>query len=76
MKNIEIIEGDALEEIKNQISKIKNANQKSKIIKNLKIVGNIPYYITGYLFRILGDLEQKPELIVYLSKRSGGTRLR
>jgi 16S rRNA (adenine1518-N6/adenine1519-N6)-dimethyltransferase len=63
-KNIEIIQGDALKEIKNQISKIKMTNQKFKIIQNLKIVGNIPYYITGYLFRILGELKNKPELIV------------
>lgn len=74
-KNIEIIEGDALKEIKNQILKSKNANQKLKVIKNLKIVGNIPYYITGYLFRILGELENKPSLIVLLIQKEVAERI-
>src|SRR3989304_2926711 len=74
-KNIEIIEGDALKEIKNQISKIKITNQNSKIIKNLKIVGNIPYYITGYLLRILGELENKPSLIVLTIQKEVAQRV-
>src|SRR3989344_4564051 len=32
-------------------------------IKNFKLVGNIPYYITGKLLRILSELAKKPELI-------------
>jgi len=74
-KNVEIFEGDALKEIKNQILKIKIANQKSKIIENLKIVGNIPYYITGYLLRILGDSEIKPSLIVLLIQKEVAERI-
>ena len=31
---------------------------------NYKVVGNIPYYITGKLLRVLGELDRKPELIV------------
>ncbi len=54
-KNIEIIEGDALKVLPRLI-------QNSEFrIKNYKIVGNIPYYITGYLFRILGGLEYSEE---------------
>jgi len=74
-KNLEIIEGDALTEIKYQISKIKNTNKKSKIIKNLKIVGNIPYYITGYLLRILSELECKPSLIVFTLQKEVAERV-
>lgn len=80
-KNTEIIEGDALKEVKNQISKIaiyfflNNKGQKSKIIENLKIVGNIPYYITGYLFRILGELENKPSSIVFLIQKEVAERI-
>ncbi len=86
-ENIEIIEGDALKEIKNQISKIKiipssgtefaigQTNQNSKIIKNFKIAGNIPYYITGYLLRILGELENKPSLIVLLIQKEVAERV-
>lgn len=75
LKNIEIIQGDVLKEIKNQISKIKTTNQKSKIIKNLKIVGNIPYYITGYLLRILGELGNKPSLIVLTIQKEVAERI-
>ncbi len=86
-KNTEIIEGDALKEIKNQISKIKAApnnktkfaakqtNQNSKIIENLKIAGNIPYYITGYLLRILAELERKPSLIVLTIQKEVAQRI-
>ncbi len=74
-KNIEIIQGNALEEIKNQISKIKNTNQKSKIIKNLKIVGNIPYYITGRLLRIIFELENKPSIIVLMLQKEVAERI-
>lgn len=62
-KNIEIIQGDAL-----KILPELKAN-------NYKIVGNIPYYITGYLFRILGELEQKPSLIVLLIQKEVAERI-
>lgn len=57
-KNVKIIEGDALK----ILPKIpKNQNLKPK---TYKIVGNIPYYITGYLLRIIGELKNKPSLII------------
>lgn len=60
---IEIIEGDVL-----------------KILPKLpatsyKLVGNIPYYITGYLFRILGELEHKPRAIVLLIQKEVAERV-
>src|SRR3989338_3123461 len=54
--NLEIVGGDALKIIPELIS-----NQQSAI-SNYKIVGNIPYYITGKLLRILGVLMLQKEV--------------
>ncbi len=61
-KNVEIIEGDALKVFPFPI-------------QNYKIVGNIPYYITGYLFRILGELKNKPSLIVLMIQKEVAERV-
>ncbi len=45
---------------------------KSKIYK---LVGNIPYYITGFLFRIIGELENKPSLIVFTIQKEVAERI-
>jgi 16S rRNA (adenine1518-N6/adenine1519-N6)-dimethyltransferase len=50
--NIKIIEGDARENLPPIIYQLPT--------ENYKLAGNIPYYLTGYLFRIIGDLAQKP----------------
>lgn len=63
-KNIEIIQGDALKILP---SLIRNSNY--------KVVGNIPYYITGYLLRILGELENKPSLIVLTIQKEVAERI-
>ncbi len=73
IKNLEIVNGDALKEIKNQILKIKNAPL--NLIDNLKIAGNIPYYITGKLLRIIGDLENKPALAVLTVQKEVAERI-
>lgn len=57
-ENIKIIEGDALKILPKLTSSLAN-----KLI-SYKIVGNIPYYITGRLFRVIGELKNKPEIIV------------
>lgn len=44
-------------------------------IQDYKIVGNIPYYITGYLLRILGELENKPSLIVLTIQKEVAERI-
>lgn len=60
--NIEIIEGDIL-----------------KILADLpystKIIGNIPYYLTGQLLRQLSELPQKPLNIVLTLQKEVGLRL-
>lgn len=38
----------------------------TKSLRNYKIVGNIPYYITGKLLRTISELKNKPELTVLM----------
>ncbi|MDP3014882.1 MAG: 16S rRNA (adenine(1518)-N(6)/adenine(1519)-N(6))-dimethyltransferase RsmA [bacterium] len=66
---IEIIHGDALK-ILPKISKTQNLKPNT-----YKVVGNIPYYITGYLLRILGELESKPSLIVLTIQKEVAERI-
>jgi len=68
-ENIKIIEADILK-ILSQIPKSYILNPKS-----YKVVGNIPYYITGYLLRILGELENKPSLIVLTIQKEVAERI-
>lgn len=52
--NLEVIEGDILEVLP------------SLALNNLKIAGNIPYYITGLIFRKISELNKKPLLSVFV----------
>jgi 16S rRNA (adenine1518-N6/adenine1519-N6)-dimethyltransferase len=61
---LEIVHGDILKELP---SLIQNSSY--------KVVGNIPYYITGKLLRILGELELKPELIVLTIQKEVAERV-
>jgi len=40
-----------------------------------KIVGNIPYYLTGYLLRLLGELPRKPGRIVLTMQKEVAERM-
>ncbi len=40
-----------------------------------KIVGNLPYYISGRFFRILGDLKNKPQTGVFLLQKEVAERM-
>lgn len=62
-KNFELIEGDAL--------KILPALN----LGSCKLAGNIPYYITGKLLRVIGDLENKPKLIVLTIQKEVAERI-
>ena len=42
---------------------------------NFKIVGNIPYYLTGKLLRILSKLETKPVFSVFTLQKEVGERI-
>lgn len=41
----------------------------------LKIVGNIPYYITGRLLRILSELKNKPDVCVFTLQKEVAERI-
>lgn len=43
--------------------------------KTYNIVGNIPYYLTGFLLRILGDLSIKPKKTVLMVQKEVGERM-
>lgn len=66
---LELIIGDALKVIPQIISSIKHRSS------NYKLVGNIPYYITGKLLRILGELENKPSMTVLTIQKEVAERL-
>lgn len=67
---LKILEGDILRILPEIIFQFSNLS-----ISNYKIVGNIPYYITGYLLRILGELKNKPSLIVLLIQKEVAERV-
>ena len=67
--NLEIIHGDALKILPQIISRSMIHDP------GYKITGNIPYYITGYLFRILADLEPKPKIIVFTIQKEVAERI-
>jgi 16S rRNA (adenine1518-N6/adenine1519-N6)-dimethyltransferase len=68
-KKIEVVEGDALRVLPGLINKLTN-----KPI-NYKLVGNVPFYLTGYLFRILGELKSRPKLIVLIIQKEVAKRM-
>lgn len=59
--------GDALKKLGAIVSRFKNGKY--------KIVGNIPYYITGYLLRIISELKNKPDDVVLLVQKEVGERI-
>ncbi|HEY5221286.1 MAG TPA: 16S rRNA (adenine(1518)-N(6)/adenine(1519)-N(6))-dimethyltransferase RsmA [Candidatus Paceibacterota bacterium] len=60
---IKIVEGDALKLLPDLMT------------AKSKIVGNIPYYITGKLFRIMSEADQRPERAVLLIQKEVAERL-
>ena len=65
LKNVQIVEGNALE----LLPKL------TKPFKIYKITGNIPYYITGKLLRTLSELASKPTLTVLTIQKEVAERL-
>lgn len=62
---IKIEEGDALEVLP----------ELAKHLHDYKIVGNIPYYITGKLLRTISELENKPLLTVLMIQKEVAERI-
>lgn len=67
--NLEIIKGDALKILPN-LSKTYNLKPNT-----WKLAGNIPYYITGHLLRILSELENKPTTTVLMIQKEVAERI-
>lgn len=63
-KRAEIVAGDALEVLPNL-----------KLPKGWKLVGNIPYYITGRLLRTIAELPTPPEKTVLLVQKEVAERV-
>jgi 16S rRNA (adenine1518-N6/adenine1519-N6)-dimethyltransferase len=59
--------GDALELLPALINKLQ--------AKSYKLVGNIPYYITGHLLRVIGELEHKPAKTVLMIQKEVAERV-
>lgn len=66
-KNLEIIEADALKTLPRIAESLKT--------EEYKICGNIPYYITGHLFRIIEELNHKPNFSVFTVQKEVAERI-
>jgi 16S rRNA (adenine1518-N6/adenine1519-N6)-dimethyltransferase len=65
-KNFEVIEGDALEfDISNYFTGT----------KKFKVVGNVPYYITGALFKKFLSAARQPQTLVFLVQKEVAERI-
>lgn len=69
LKNTQIIQNDALKVLPQLIGSLKS--------KSHKMVGNIPYYITGRLFRLLSEIkeEERPVLCVFMLQKEVAERI-
>lgn len=65
INNLIIEEGDALEILP----------KLSKEFRKFKLAGNIPYYLTGFLLRTIGELENKPALTSLMIQKEVAERL-
>lgn len=67
LSHTQIVYGDALHELPAVIQE-QNA-------PHYKVVGNIPYYLTGRLFRILGSLSPRPSRTILMIQKEVALRL-
>lgn len=67
--SFELVEGDALSLLASE------EFQKQYLRGTYKIVGNIPYYITGKLLRVVGSLAPAPERCVFMIQKEVAERI-
>lgn len=74
---LEIIHGDIIDILndKNQIEAIIKGSSKKISEVIYKVIANIPYYITGLIFRGIFDLDHLPEKIVLLVQKEVANRI-
>lgn len=63
--NVEIVSADVLRELPKLTDQL----------TNYKLVGNIPYYITGHLLRVISELPRKPLTTVVMVQREVAERV-
>ncbi len=66
---IEIITGDILKILPGLVSDHKLN------VGGYKLIGNIPYYITGFLLRVIGELKNKPSVIALTVQKEVAERI-
>ncbi len=67
LENLEIIEGDILEILPELVSEFKN--------QDYALVGNIPYYLTGFLLRKISELAKKPVQTIFMIQKEVAERI-
>lgn len=67
LENLEIIEGDVLDVLPGLVSKLKD--------KDYALVGNIPYYLTGFLLRKISELPKKPARTIFMIQKEVAERI-
>jgi len=67
--NFKVVTGDALKELPKLIA------GHTPSATSYKLVGNIPYYITGKLLRIIGELPDKPALAILMIQKEVAERI-
>ncbi len=70
IKGLEIIPGDALKVLPKLL-----ASNTGRQTSNIKLIGNIPYYITGQLLRILSEAENPPKISVLMVQEEVAERI-
>lgn len=70
---IEIKDGDALKDLTPLINRL--YPHTSQGVGGYVLAGNIPYYITGYLLRIVGDISTKPRRMVFTLQKEVAERI-
>ncbi len=63
-----VIEADAIAELPKLVSY-------KSLVSGYKLCGNIPYYITGHLFRIISELKNKPREMVFMIQKEVAERI-
>jgi 16S rRNA (adenine1518-N6/adenine1519-N6)-dimethyltransferase len=72
--HIEVIQGDVLKILSSVIAGCQLSGVGGQML-NVKIVGNIPYYLTGHLLRILSEVEPKPISVVLTIQKEVAERI-
>lgn len=66
--NLELVHGDIR-------SYLRTEEFKLVAKKTYAMTGNLPYYLTNYLLRVIGELEQKPRIVVCMIQREVAERV-